>query len=675
MVPEWELGLATVAYLGVGVIIGIGLVLTGLFPTIKAAPVTWTQTDWSGGAASGVVLGDVNTYESASAVNTAVSGSLSLQTLSGWMDANWRYRIPLGITNNTGVPLTNYQVPLNINTQTLIAAGKLNADCSDIRVANDVGGAVPYWIETGAKGCGTASTNIWVKLPLVPVGNTGVYIYYGNPIATSTENGNEVFEFFDDFADGAINITKWLEATICSAVGTNFVESGGNLTGGNNCRYLRSLVSFTGDYIAETRIYENSSAVNGFTSIGFWSASANGWGILIHNGTTYIRNNANWPNIGSFSRQKWTRDYVRVVGTNAYASRVAEDGSEERTYSAVNPGGISGEYVTLSIRYDVGTYNQNYAAAWDWIFVRKAASTDPVVSVTGSEELRYQSSGSLTSNVLDTHFPSDWGTLNFTTSLEGSVAVKVRSGNTADMSDASAWASCAGISSGTDISTSGCVTDSHRYIQYQVGLSRSGADTPVFETISIVHESSDLIPPETNATNVSLVGVLDGSWTKTNPEITWDEGEDNDGGTGIFGYCIALDEANIGSPNSLDPKVTAGKLAGIDDGVAQAYCPYIVTGTSVDLSAIGGLVLTSGKQYYFSIKAVDVPGNVWTGAASEYRELVSFKFDNTPPPQTQDSYHYPVISSLAKILHLPGLQVDQMHQETHILAWQECNTG
>ncbi|MCA9378788.1 hypothetical protein KC640_00005, partial [Candidatus Dojkabacteria bacterium] len=175
------------------------------------------------------------------------------------------------------------------------------------------------------------------------------------------------------------------------------------------------------------------------------------------------------------------------------------------------------------------------------------------------------------------------------------------------------------------------MSDTDQYVQYQITMTPNGATTPVFQDITVSYEASDLVPPTTNATNIAMMGVADGDWTNIEPTFTWTAGADNVGGSGLLGYCIALDEADIASPNTLDPAITAGKLAGIDDGVGSNACPFIATGTSLNLSSLTGLTLTSGKQYYFSIKAVDIPGNIWTGPAGQFQELISFKYDDTPP--------------------------------------------
>lgn len=53
-------------------------------------------------------------------------------------------------------------------------------------------------------------------------------------------------------------------------------------------------------------------------------------------------------------------------------------------------------------------------------------------------------------------------------------------------SGATTFSSCNAITSGTDISTNNCVTDSHRYAQYLITLGTSAsASTPTFTSFSI----------------------------------------------------------------------------------------------------------------------------------------------------------------------------------------------
>lgn len=636
-IVRWQLNMALFVFLCIGIFFGLYFSISGIISKAFADS-TWTQTDWSGGVSSGTVKSTVSTYSSKTNIDTSTSGQFMLDVKSTWSDSlnNWNYRSPITVTNNSS-ELTDFQVKVSVDTSSLILSSKMESDCKDLRFTKSDGTLLPYWIETGLHGCDTSSTYIWTKFDSLPNGSTDIYLYYGNSSATDAQNGDNVFEFFDDFNDGSIDGTKWSQGVIGSTSGTNFTESGGYLNGGNTNRYIQSTSTFTGNYTAETRVIDNSSAPNGFTSVGFWASTSNSWGTLIHNGTSYQRNNSSWPNFNTFSKQKWERDINTVIGTAGYASRTAEDG-EQRTYSATNSGGISSEYLRLSTRYDSGTYNQNYDADWDWIFVRKAVSTDPTGGSLGTEETKYADSGNLVSNIYDGQYPTDWGTLTFTTSGLGTVTVKVRTDSNSDMSGATAWASCSGISSGTDLSSTSCVTDTDRYLQYQVTLAPSGVNTPIVQDITITHSASDQLPPTTNAYDVEISGYQVSDWTNS-AIVSWTAGTDNTGGVGILGYCIAVDETTVGGVSSvLNPAVTAGLLNGHDDGVAITCTGdpdnpgYIVSGTSIDLSSY----LTSDKKYYISLKAIDQAGNIYPDPDystynEEWSDLLMFKYDATSP--------------------------------------------
>ncbi|MCA9380431.1 fibronectin type III domain-containing protein, partial [Candidatus Dojkabacteria bacterium] len=189
-------------------------------------------------------------------------------------------------------------------------------------------------------------------------------------------------------------------------------------------------------------------------------------------------------------------------------------------------------------------------------------------------------------------------------------------------------------SSGSTLGSGGCVTNKTRYIQYKVEFVATDAQTPILEDISLAFTLADVWRPPTNATNIEITNFTNGNWINSEPVITWDPAEDNVGGSGVLGYCVSLDEAEPDSSHALDPESNGGLLQGKDDGVATSACPYIVLAETFDLSVVNNLNLTSGKQYYFSIKAIDGSDNI--NNVGDFQDLISFKFDNTPP--TPPSY-------------------------------------
>jgi len=124
---------------------------------------------------------------------------LSQEEEDPWL-LGWGYRRKITITNSTS-SLTDYQVLVTLDTASLISGGKMRSDCGDIRFTDSDGSTLlSYWLESG---CNSTSTKLWVKVPSIPASSTkAIYLYYGNPSATSKSNGFQTFIRFDDFENG-----------------------------------------------------------------------------------------------------------------------------------------------------------------------------------------------------------------------------------------------------------------------------------------------------------------------------------------------------------------------------------------------------------------------------------------------------------------------------------------
>jgi hypothetical protein len=85
-----------------------------------------------------------------------------LPTAAGATPPGWSTAVPVTIIEESGVDLADYQVRLVVDTASLIGAGEMKPDASDLRFATDFEGSNPigYWIEGGV---GTASTVVWIK--------------------------------------------------------------------------------------------------------------------------------------------------------------------------------------------------------------------------------------------------------------------------------------------------------------------------------------------------------------------------------------------------------------------------------------------------------------------------------------------------------------------------------
>jgi len=108
--------------------------------------------------------------------------------VAGQSDA-WLYRRKIVIENEIGRKRFEKDIPIIINTQELIAAGKLQPNCNDIRFLDgDDQKPLRYQIPNPEKGCNKEETEIWVKINSLPAEGKTIYLLYGNSIAPNFES-------------------------------------------------------------------------------------------------------------------------------------------------------------------------------------------------------------------------------------------------------------------------------------------------------------------------------------------------------------------------------------------------------------------------------------------------------------------------------------------------------
>jgi len=137
---------------------------------------------------------------------------------AGWL-SGFNYRKEINISN-TGSTLTNYQMKLTVHKGSGTDSGSdvyLNNHCQDdfddIRFTKSDGTTeLDHWRESYTAG---TSAVFWIEFDsLTGSGSTTFYIYYDNPTASSASNGDNTFDFFDDFSGTSLDSNKWTEDAI-----------------------------------------------------------------------------------------------------------------------------------------------------------------------------------------------------------------------------------------------------------------------------------------------------------------------------------------------------------------------------------------------------------------------------------------------------------------------------
>ena len=307
--------------------------------------------------------------------------------------SEWSFIRPVSISNY-GEDLTNFQVSVELDTETLILDEKMNNDGGDIRFIDADGVTIlNYWIESGMN---TISTKIWIRIPAIPSGNKTIYIYYGNSSVSSQSNGDNVFDFFDDFLGNSIDIAKWTpicqSTDIISSVSDSKLRISGSHYGGwwgcegNSGDSYESKIIYSLDtpFVIEwsinpavlTRKSESRVDVHGDNkSIGY--KELNEISCSWRDGTT------SWvSNFSNFECGVYNPGYhrLKMINNGQYQEVIDNGISKVLTINGEPLGNNIKAYICA--KASGGTVDL-YA---DFVFVRKYASSEPTI-IIGEEEL------------------------------------------------------------------------------------------------------------------------------------------------------------------------------------------------------------------------------------------------------------------------------------------------
>lgn len=160
-----------------------------------------------------------------------------------WFNTSWSYKTNFSV-QQTGSS-TIYDIPILLNgtngwnTKALISAGKMNANCSDLRIVNSAENSLLNFTfnsyENTVTGCNGTNTLIWVKMDNITTSNTTIYAYYGNPAAPfGNATGSNTFKnaigvWHMEETTG--NITNVINGKPCTPQGSGIVYSSNGIIG------------------------------------------------------------------------------------------------------------------------------------------------------------------------------------------------------------------------------------------------------------------------------------------------------------------------------------------------------------------------------------------------------------------------------------------------------------
>ncbi|MBI4424357.1 MAG: DUF2341 domain-containing protein, partial [Elusimicrobia bacterium] len=494
----------------------------------------WAAGEWAETSDSHFDLGTFNgAYRSgtgaAAEVRLEYSGraaGLGGAAGPGWYDAAWQYRRTLTINSSNASALTDYQVLLTLDTASLVAAGRLKADLSDVRFTGD-DGVTPrsYWIES--------ATKVWVKVPSIPAsGSVTLYLYYGNSAAASASSVTDTFVFGDDFtgADGASpDSARWdgIETGTVQSGSSREIQGGAlRLTYGSaagaNVYGLRSTASpsFGSGLLRYRVLMKAASLGTGTTSTialcpDAASASqtqANSLRFqLAHTPTPRYRlderrSSISFPDVANTDIAAGYHDVEFRVGSSTLT--VLVDGAQ--IFSNSNYSFLGSPYIYLEAGRSNGTpYLGSFPLEheFDTLLVSRFSAPEPSQGATGGEEGRYDPLGTFTSQTLDSGAAGTqaqaiaWA---WTVPANSSITVRLR-GHDTDV----------GLGTFQDVSSGTLSTVFGRYLQYQAVLNTQNLNqTPALSSVTVTYLSAPKKPGSFAGVALSTTQLR---WTWTDP--------------------------------------------------------------------------------------------------------------------------------------------------------------
>ena len=276
--------------------------------------------------------------------------AFSFYTLGG--QDSWDYRKQITLTTNDDI--TDAQIYVIVDTASLISEGKLNNDCSDLRMTDSTGTMLPYWIETG---CNSVSTKVWIKANAQVNTDKYLYMYYGNSGASDGQ------DLIGVFGTGTVMYTP---------LGSDSVDLWSGVTGTDNS------VTHDGTWAD----YDGSSSNTNFGDVANTDSLTMTW--AFHCMYSYVDGTRDGCIIGKRTDTEAAGDYV--VAYYYYSS------TQAKAAIAVYSGSATSQSAYV---YTDSTENQDA-----FVVVTFDSNTDTLnIYVNGVLEL---TSNSITNDILDT---------------------------------------------------------------------------------------------------------------------------------------------------------------------------------------------------------------------------------------------------------------------------------
>lgn len=174
----------------------------------------------------------------------------------------FRYCKAHAIKGSVAGAQTNYQVPIKCHYGSGTDSGddvylnkKCRTDFADVRFAKADGSLLDYWLEEKVN---SSWALFWVEVDSIPQAGTFIYVYYGDPTASSLSSiANTWLKYYDPDDDVVGNDPTW--DTVTEPANTNLEVTNAQQKFGNN--------SVLGDDFSGVNAYEGLLNISDYASL------------------------------------------------------------------------------------------------------------------------------------------------------------------------------------------------------------------------------------------------------------------------------------------------------------------------------------------------------------------------------------------------------------------------
>ncbi|MHA1963522.1 MAG: DUF2341 domain-containing protein [Candidatus Thorarchaeota archaeon] len=246
----------------------------------------------------------------------------TLSSFQGWL-SDWEIRKSHTMEGSLGAG-NNYPVRLTVHYGSGIDSGAdvycdtlCRTDFGDIRFTDDDGTTLlDYWTESFVA---SDHAIFWVEIADNLNTSQDIYVYFGNPVATSVSNGTATFQFFDDFESGSLDkwdyVNDWSISTTYQTDGVYGVYS----VGGSSQPALRHDMNQTESFLIsiDARTFDNFNTFPYLMSsdAGSCYPCTFGWTNALYHTGSY----SNWPQNSTLAYNTW---YAMQIGFDMNSGKI-----------------------------------------------------------------------------------------------------------------------------------------------------------------------------------------------------------------------------------------------------------------------------------------------------------------------------------------------------------------